>query len=110
MYCQRQIKCGNANWTMYIRKNESVFGGWSKPDYAIWDTYISQHRDLSINNTASIKPMYYLSDTQAYDEVCAKNNCIVFCLCFILESISLIDWLNGKKIYFSPIGNDPFYT
>ena len=51
----------------------------------------SQLRDLSINNTASIKPMYYLSDTQAYNEACAKNNCIVFRLYLILGSIFLID-------------------
>ena len=59
----------------------------------------SQLRDLSINNTASIKPMYYLSDTQAYNEVCAKNNCIVFCLRLILESIFLIDWMERKYLF-----------
>ena len=38
----------------------------------------SQLRDLSINNTASIKPMYYLSDTQAYNEACAKTIALSF--------------------------------
>ena len=59
----------------------------------------SQLRDLSINNTASIKPMYYLSDTQAYNEVCAKTNCIVFCLRLILELIFLIDWIERKYLF-----------
>ena len=44
----------------------------------------SQLRDLSINNTASIKPMYYLSDTQAYNEVCAKKQ--LHCLLLVFNS------------------------
>ena len=40
--------------------------------------FYSQLRDLSINNTASIKPMYYLSDTQAYNEACAKTIALSF--------------------------------
>ena len=47
----------------------------------------SQLRDLSINNTASIKPMYYLSDTQAYNEACAKSIALSFRLYLILGSI-----------------------